>query len=295
VTSSQRDPVLVIGATGRIGRLVVDDLLRTGVQVRALTRRPELASLPAGVDVVAGDLTIPESLDAALDGAGTVFLLWTAAPTTAREVIARIAAHARRRRRVVYLSAPFRTPHPFFQQPNVMRDLHEELERALAEAELATTILRPGMFASNVLHWWAPQIRAGDTVRWPYADVETAPIDERDVAAVAARVLTDDSYANADHVLTGPESLSHRAQLHAIGNAIGRPLVFEELSAEEFRRETDGVWPENLADMLLSAWDAAQGQPAFVTGAVREILGVPARTFHDWAADNAAAFSRIAR
>ncbi len=285
-------PVLVTGATGRVGRLVVDELLRADISVRALTRRPERAALPAGVEVVAGDLTVLESLEPVLEGAGAVFLVWTAAPASAPAVVARLAADAwRRPRRVVYLSAPFRTPHPFFQQPSPMRELHAEIERLLAAAPLEVTVLRPGMFASNALHWWAPQIRAGDVVRWPYADAETAPVDERDVAAVAARVLLDARHAGGDYVLTGPESLDQAAQVRAIGDAIGRPLRLEELSPDEFRRETAETWPAGVAEMLLAAWRAALGRPAFVTSAVEEILGSPARTFHRWAADHAAAFA----
>ena len=293
VTQSRRDPVLVTGATGRIGRLVVDELLRMGTPVRALTRRLAQAALPAGVEVVAGDFTDPSSLDAALDGVASVFLVWTAPPATAPEVVARIAGRSSSpARRIVYLSAPFRTPHPFFQQPNPMRELHAEVERLLAATDMDVAIIRPGMFASNALHWWAPQIRAGDVVRWPYADVETAPIDERDVAAVAARVLADDRHSRGDWVLTGPESLSHAAQVHAIGNAIGRPIRFEELTPEEFRRQAEGAWPPGVAEMLLDAWRAALDRPAFVSDAVREILGVPARSFREWAGDNASAFSR---
>jgi uncharacterized protein YbjT (DUF2867 family) len=127
-------------------------------------------------------------------------------------------------------------------------------------------------------------------VRWPYGDVETAPIDERDIAAVAARVLVDNRYANADYVLTGPESLPQAAQVRAIGDAIGRPLRFEELSPDEFRRETAATWPAPVVEMLLSAWGASLGHPAFVTSAVQEVLGSPARTFSEWAADNAADF-----
>jgi len=279
----------VTGATGRVGRLVVDELLRVGAPVRALTRRPEHAALPAGVEVVAGDLTVPASLDAALDGAMAVFLVWTATPTTAPAVVARLAAHPRR---VVYLSAPHQTPHPFFQQPNPMRDLHVEIERLLAASSLKATVIRPGMFASNALHWWAPQIRDGDVVRWPYAAAETAPVDMRDIAAVAAHTLLDGRHAGGDYVLTGPESLSQAAQVHAIGDAIGRPLRFEELSPDEFRREAEGTWPPGVADMLLAAWQATLGRPAFATSAVQEILGSPARTFYQWAAEHASAFAR---
>ena len=292
-TRPRMNTVLVTGATGRVGRLVVDELLRAGVPVRALTRRPERSALPVGVEVIAGDLTVPDSLDPALDGAGAVFLVWTAALATAPAVVARLAAQmaGQPRRRVVYLSAPHQTPHPFFQQPNPLRGLHAELERLLAAVTVDAVILRPGMFASNVLHWWAPQIRNADVVRWPYGAAETAPVDERDIAAVAARALLDDWHAGGDYVLTGPESLSQAAQVRAIGDAIGRPLRFEELSPDEFRRETAGTWPGSVAEMLLAAWRATLGHPAFVTSAIQEVVGSPPRTFYQWAADNASAFA----
>jgi uncharacterized protein YbjT (DUF2867 family) len=288
----QQNAVLVTGATGRVGRIVVDELLRAGVPVRALTRRPEHASLPAGAEIVAGDFTAPASLDAALQGVGAVFLVWTAAQDTARAVIQRIAAQtSAQRRRVVLLSSPHRTPHPFFQQPNALRGLHIEIESLLVDSGLDVAVLRPGMFASNARHWWAPQIARGDVVRWPYGSAETAPVDERDIASVAARTLLDDTRARGDFVLTGPESLSQAAQVSVIGDAIGRPIRFEELSPDEFRRETAAKWPGSAADMLLSAWRATLGHPAFVTSAVEEIVGSPARTFYQWAVDNAAAFA----
>jgi uncharacterized protein YbjT (DUF2867 family) len=292
-TGGHTGAVLVTGASGRVGRLVVDELLRADVPVRALTRRPAQAVLPAGTEVVVGDFTVPASLDAALQGVGAVFLVWTAAVATAPAVIARLAAHAPGQpRRVVYLSSPHQTPHPFFQQPNSLRGLHAEVERLLAAATLDVVVLRPGMFASNALHWWAPQIRGGDVVRWPYGAAETAPVDERDIAAVATRALLDDRHpGGGDYVLTGPESLSQAAQVRAIGDAIGRPLRFEELSPDEFRRDTAGTWPASIAEMLLAAWQATLGHPAFVTSAVREIIGSPPRTFYQWAVDNAAAFS----
>jgi uncharacterized protein YbjT (DUF2867 family) len=287
----QRDVILVIGATGRVGRLVVDELLRAGAAVRALTRRPEHAALPPGVEVVAGDLTVPVSLDTALEGTVAVFLLWTAAAATAPAVVARLAAHpSPTPRRVVYLSSPHQTPHPFFQQPNAMRGLHIEIERLLATTGLGVTVIRPGMFASNARHWWAPQIKKGDVVRWPYADAETAPIDERDIAAVAARALLDARHAGGDFVLTGPESLSQAAQVRAIGDAIGRPLQLEELSPDEFRREPAATLPSAVTEMLLGAWQATLGRPAFVTSAIQEITGSPPRSFYQWAVDHASAF-----
>jgi uncharacterized protein YbjT (DUF2867 family) len=286
-TPQQAQPVLITGATGRVGRKVVDHLLEAGVPVRALSRRPETAELPAAVEVVAGDLTQPESLAAGLRGVSSVFLLWTAPPATVSAVAERLAAHVRR---VVFLSSPHQTPHPFFRQPNPMAVLHADIERSLAESGLAATILRPGMFASNTWHWWASSIRQSGVVRWPYGAVETAPIDERDLAAVAARVLVEEGHAGRDYVLTGPESLSQAEQVRAIGEAIGRPIRFEELSPDEFRREVAGSYPPPVVDMLLAAWQAAVGLPAYVTSTVAEITESPARTFRQWAADHADAF-----
>jgi len=72
-------PVLVTGATGRVGRVVIDLLIDAGVPVRALTHRADaVATLPANVEVVTGDLTVPESLDAGLRGVESVLLVWTA-------------------------------------------------------------------------------------------------------------------------------------------------------------------------------------------------------------------------
>ncbi len=280
-------PILVTGATGRVGRAVVAQLLDVGAPVRALTRRPDATGLPAVVEVVAGDLSVPESLDAALDGVETVFLVWTAPPDTAAAVVDRLSAHVGR---VVFLSAPHKTPHPFFQQPNPMAALHADIERLIAAAGLESTIIRPGMFASNTLFWWAAAIRAGGVVRWPYGAAETAPVDDRDVAAVAARTLYQDGHAGGDSVLTGPESLSQAEQVNIIGDVLGRRIGFEELSPDEFRSETEGSWPRPVVDMLLAAWGATIGRPAFITSTVFDILGSPPRSFRQWVADHATEF-----
>src|SRR5215471_18413088 len=289
MTRTRVAPVLVTGATGRVGRAVAGLLIEAGVPVRALTHRSEAAAaMPANVEVVTGDLTVPESLDAALRWVGAVFLVWTAPPATAPAVVERLAANTRR---VVFLSAPHQTPHPFFQQPNPMAVLHADIERLIAAAGLQATIIRPGMFASNALFWWAPSIRAGGVVRWPYGAAETAPVDERDVAAVAARTLYQDGHAGGDYVLTGPESLSQAEQVSIIGDVLGRRITFQELSPDEFRSQTEGSWPRPVVDMLLAAWDATIGRPAFITSTVSDILGSAPRSFRQWVADHATAFT----
>jgi uncharacterized protein YbjT (DUF2867 family) len=281
--------ILVIGATGRVGRQVLSLLPATGV-VRAVVRNPQKAGLPPHVDVVRGDLTLPKTLDECLDGIDTVFLVWTAPPATVAPALERIVRHARR---IVFLSSPYKTAHPFFQggQPNPITPLHAEIERLIETSGRQWTVLRPGMFAGNALWWWAPRIRAGgDVVRWPYIAVPTAPIHERDIAAVAVRALCEDGHAGAEYVLTGPQSLTQFEQLSTIGSVIGRSLHMEEISPEEARSELLAVIPAVALNMLLDAWAGAIGQPALVTSTVAEITGAPSRTFREWATDHAAEF-----
>jgi uncharacterized protein YbjT (DUF2867 family) len=244
--------------------------------------------LPADVEVVAGDLTEPDSLDPALHGVRSVFLLWTAPPATAAAVVERLESD---QRRVVFLSSPHQVPHPFFQQPNPMARMHAEIERLIAAARVDSTFIRPGMLASNAQFWWGPAIRGGDQVRWPYGAAETAPVDERDVAAVSARTLYEDGHTGGDYVLTGPESLSQAEQVRVIGDVLGRRIQFQELTPDEFRRETANTWPAPVVEMLLTAWGATMGRPAYVTSTVAEVVGAPARTFRQWVADHADAFS----
>jgi len=280
--------ILVTGATGQIGGAVVAHLRAAGRPVRALTRHPQAASLPADVEVARGDLSAPETLDAALENVGAVFLVWTAPLASAARAIERIASRAER---VVFLSAPIRTDHPFFQQPNPARHVHAGVEELIEKSTLRWTVLRPGPFALNCRNWWAPQIRKGDVVRWFHGAAQTAAVHEHDIAAVAARALCDDRHDRRDYVLTGRESLTQREQLTMIGEAIGRTLRFEDVPADTAKREVLAAWPAWVADMLLSAYGAAVDRPALITSTVEAVTGTPARTFREWAADHAADFA----
>lgn len=286
-TSMRR--ILVIGGTGNIGRIVITQLTTAGAVVRAMVRDPDTAALPPTAEVMRGDLTLPDTLDESLRDIEAVFLVWTAAAAAAGPALARIT---KRTRRIVYLSAPLKTAHPFFQAslPNPSSVLHEEIERLIQQSETDWTFLRPGMLASNALAWWAPQIRSGDIVRWPCLAAPTAPIDERDIASVAVRALLENGHTGAEYVLTGPQSLTQFEQVSTIGRAIGRSLSIEEISAEQARREWAATWAAPVVDMLLKSWNAALGQPAYVTNSVAQVTGAPARTFFDWASDHAQAF-----
>jgi len=136
------NPILVIGATGTVGRQVVSRLAATGTQVRAMARNPVAARLPRQVEVVCGDLTLPETLDGCFDGIDTVFLVWTAPPAAVAPALERITKQAQR---IVFLSAPLKTAHPLFQQPNPLRAMFEQIERLIETSGLPTSSERfPG-------------------------------------------------------------------------------------------------------------------------------------------------------
>jgi len=279
--------ILVTGATGNVGREVVKQLRASGCPVRAMSRTPQSAGLPSDVEVAGGDLTAPETLDGALDGIDAVLLVWMAGLAPAAAAVERIARHAGR---IVFVTSPHKTPHPFFQQPNGLRLIHAGVEALVQKTAVEWTFLRPGAFALNCRNWWAPQIRQDDVVRWFYGDAETAPVHEADIAAVAVRALRDEGHDRKEYVLTGPASLTQRQQVHIIGNAIGRSLSFEELPRDAARQQLLSMWPPPVADMLLSAYAAAVGQPAFVTSTIAELTGNPAASFEQWTTDHAEDF-----
>jgi uncharacterized protein YbjT (DUF2867 family) len=176
----------------------------------------------------------------AWEGSIPSFLVWTAPPTAVAPALDRITRHAQR---LVFLSAPLKTPHPLFQQPNPHRAMVKQIEQLIETSGLEWTFLRPGMLAANALGWWASQIRGGDVVRWPYAEVPTAPIHERDITAVAVRALCENGHAGAEYVLTGPQSLTQAKQVAIIGRAIGRSLQIEEISPDEWRLSASRTGP----------------------------------------------------
>jgi uncharacterized protein YbjT (DUF2867 family) len=217
-----------------------------------------------------------------------IFLVWMAPLAAAAPALARIAPRVGR---IVLLTSPHRTPHPFFQQPNALRAVHAGIEQIVETSGVPWTFVRSGVFASNCVNWWAPQIRTGDVVRWFHPDAATAPIHEHDIAAVAVRALCEDGHRGHEYVLTGPESLTQSEQLQMVGHAIGRPLRFEPQSPESARRDLLTMMPPSIADMLLTAYAAAVGHPALVTSKVADITGTPARSFKEWAVEHASEFS----
>ncbi|WP_424217186.1 SDR family oxidoreductase (plasmid) [Streptomyces sp. BI20] len=280
--------ILVTGASGQVGGAVVRRLRATGVPVRALVRRD--TRFPTGVDAVRGDLADPASLGAALTGIDAVFLVWPFLDARgAAETIAEIARHARR---VVYLSSAGVGADGVNEAgpADPITSFHTELERLVGASGLEWTALRPTGFAGNTLGW-APEIRAEGRVRAPLRALARPLIHEADTAAVAARALTTDTLLGARPLLTGPEPVTQERQVELIGEAIGRPLRFEELTqAEAVERMRAAGWPAGLAETVVPAQARMLDHPEPVTDTVERLTGTPAHSFRRWALDHAADF-----
>lgn len=224
--------------------------------------------------MVLGDLMNPRSLVEHLDGVEAVFLVWPFFSSDgAEEVLDVLAGHVQR---IVYLSAEAasKRPHSFWAA------IESAIERSAAE----WTFLRPTGFAANTL-MWADQIRESGAVRWPYGEAARSLIHERDIADVAIRPLTEGGYAGTRYVLSGPETLTQVEQAHTIGEAIGRPVRWEELSREAAEHEIAG-----LPDTALDTWASFVETPEIVTSTVKEVTGKAPRHFGEWARDHVEAF-----
>ncbi|MFJ8431968.1 NmrA family NAD(P)-binding protein [Kitasatospora sp. NPDC094019] len=277
--------ILVIGATAHFGRQTVEALAGAGRKVRALSRTPEKAGLPEGVEVVAGDLTRPETLGAALDGVTELFLVLPYGMD-----VQPLLEQARRSgvRQIVFLSsgAVVDGADP---QPDVIAAYHARVEREITATGVDRTFLRLFFPAINSLSW-AMQLPGGDVVRGPHAAAAASLVHERDVAEAAAAVLGSPEHFGRVYELTGPQSLTQTEQVEALGRALGRGLSFEEVPAPAVREQLGRFMDADFVAALLDLMAATAGKPAPVNDTVERLTGHPARPYTRWLTDNLAAF-----
>lgn len=284
--------ILVTGATGLVGGHVLSQLCRERSDVRALVRTPERADALRGIDceVAVGDYGDPASLAEALRGVDTVFLI---APGSARlaeqegAVLDAIAA-AGRPVRVVKLAAAGidgGSGVRFVEQHQLVVD------RLRAEG-FVHTVVAPGTFMQNLLGL-AAQVQAQGVLPVPAGDARVALIDARDVAAVAAHVLTTEGHEDAVYVVTGPEPLSYAEVAERMAPIAGQPVRYVDVPLEAWREQAvasgASEWVVDGYLELFAAIRSGAGEP--VTDEVEKATGRPARTLEQFLADHRAAFA----
>lgn len=279
--------IVVTGATGNVGRPLVETLAASGERVTAVSRRPTGTELPEGVRHHRADLADPGSLRPALEGADALFLLFAGeSPAgTARTGGLLDTARSAGVRRVVLLSSQAAGTRPDAVSHAPMRAFEETVRRS----GLDWTVLRPGGFASNAFAW-AESVREERVIAAPFAEVGLPVVDPADIAEVAAVALREPGHAGRTYELTGPAPISPRGQADAIADALGEPLRFTELSREQARAQMLRFMPEPVADGTLDILGEPTADERRVSPDVERVLGRPPRAFADWAPRNIAAF-----
>ncbi|GAA4249693.1 NAD(P)H-binding protein [Dactylosporangium darangshiense] len=275
--------ILVVGATAFFGRQAVETLAARGVAVRALTRNPDAAGLPAGVDVVKADLTEPESLDPALEGVTAVLLVLPFGMDAGA-----LLERARGRKIVVLSSGAIEDDEA--GQPDVIAAYHHDLERAVAEVTPQWTALRILFPAINTLSF-GHQMAHGDVVRVPYPGASSTAVHELDVAEAAAAVLTGDGHAGRVYTLTGPAALTQEDQVSVLAEALARPLRTEAADPAAVLDQLSMFMDRDFAGALLGLLGRAEREPAPLTSTVEDLTGHPARPYAEWVRANLPAFS----
>jgi uncharacterized protein YbjT (DUF2867 family) len=274
---------LVSGATGNVGGELVRALAGAGLPVRALTRSGQAPDLPPGVAVATGDLNDQDSLAGALAGVRGVFLL--AGYADMPGLLARVAAAGVQH--VVLLSSGAVAGGDV---ANAVVRYNVVSEAAVHDSGLTGTILRPSGFHSNALRW-RPQLRAGNVIREPFADVPIASIDPLDIAAVAALALTRPGGQTVTYRLTGPAPVLPAVKAQILGQVLGRDLVLEPLSGADARAEMSATLPQPYVDAFFSFFAEGTYDDAQVDPTAERLLGRPLRSFEQWAQAHADDFA----
>jgi uncharacterized protein YbjT (DUF2867 family) len=274
--------ILVTGATGNVGGALAAQLAARGGDVRAVVRDPARVELPGGVEVVQGDLDLPESLTPALTGARAVFLLggWGDMPELLRRIERARVEHV-----VLLTSRCVAGGKP----DNPVTRMWLDSESAVRDSGVPWTVLRPSGYQSNALRW-LPQLRQGDVVRTPWPDISIAAIDPADIAAVAATVLTEPGHDGVAHTLSGPEPLTPGDQIDTLAAVLARPLRYEPLSDEQARLEMAADTPAPFIDAFFRFYSDGEFDDSLVLDTVQQITGHPPRRFVQWARAHAQAF-----
>ncbi|MFQ6398069.1 NAD(P)H-binding protein [Nocardia sp. KC 131] len=281
--------VLVLGATGKTGKPVVDALVAQGVKVRAASRNPAAAS--ESVEPVRFDWADRGTWAAALSGVDGLYVVGPYAAPDAAELLDALLAAAPQVERVVLLSV---------LGADMLPDAvpMQAWEASVRASGKQWTILRPNWFQQNFGEGaFTATLRDGAQLRLPAADATVGFVDTRDIAEVAAAALTQDGHTGQIHIITGPERLSHASAMGILGHAAGRELRYTALTADEFAQELHdaGLDDRSITWQLGLFTLIRDGANALLTDTVERITGHPARSLEAYAREHATVWRSTAR
>ncbi len=278
--------ILVIGATGHIGKELIPFLLESGQSIRVLVRdERKVTELDPCIERTIGDLNNPDSLISAMHGAERVFLVTFEIQQDINVIEAAKRAGVQH---IVKLSTLEATDHKI-----QVGKWHYEREELIRASGLDWTFLRPGMFMSNSIEWWSESIKHQGSVFFPGGKKgKVAPVDPRDVAKVAAVALTQPGHSRQAYELTGSELFTIGEMVQVISGVLGKPIQYVDIppiAAKLFMLKSgmDKTLVKSLMEMLASL---RRNEGAIVTDTIQRVTGHPPRTFEEWCREHIKAF-----
>ena len=266
--------ILVTGATGKLGRLVVRKLLDLGEPVRAFTRRPEIAASLFGsrVEIAAGEFSDPDSLDRALTSIDRIVLLSPVGERLTHHQIAVIEAAERAAvRRIVKISGSNWTIDPPGQ--SISGAAHAQVEQRLSQSPIESVTLRPNAWMQVALQNHIARVQAGQPLSAPHRGARVSYIDARDISDVAVHQLLATRLDAAPLVLTGPRPVSIDEIAAFVEQSTGRSVAID---TEAPRPKLTSSFEERAVSEFVSL--IGRGHAAPLTDTVPRVLGRPART-----------------
>ncbi|MBE9916265.1 NAD(P)H-binding protein [Paenibacillus donghaensis] len=269
--------ILITGVSSDVGQEVAQQLQERGHRIRVVSRNP--GEWPTDVEVVAGDLTDPAVMHKALLGVKKAFLIAVPGDESFPAVARTLGVE-----HLVFLSSSAVE----LGADNPITRMHSRMEEMIRQSGIPSTILRPGPFMSNALHW-ADTIRSERRVRAPYGDAGLVPIDPRDIAAVAVQSLVSSGHEGRIYTLTGPELLTPADQVRMIAEVLQQSIDFDNIPESVAMEEMRRYMPEEKVDAVLRVRRAATVQQT-IRNTVMEVTGRAARTFRQFVEDHIDAF-----
>jgi len=278
--------ILVTGARGNIGSRIVDKLVQAGARVRVLTRQPSAALDRPSIEIVNGSYDDAPAVAAAMAGASRALFI-TAGPDLARhDGVLATAARAAGVEHVVKISVMGAR-----RGGSEIPTWHHDGEERIAATGIATTFVRPGSFASNA-RGWAATLRSTGKAFGALGTTAVPVIHPDDIADVAVLALTKPGHAGKVYELTGPEALTPAEQVAILAEVAGKPFEYQNVDDDAaVRGMLASGMPQVMADAMIHLVQALRGLGRLAPSeVVPQLLGRPARTFRQWASENAATF-----
>jgi uncharacterized protein YbjT (DUF2867 family) len=276
--------VLVIGATGTVGRHVVRELVNRDVEVTAFVREPvpDAQFTHPRISFALGDLGQPNTVHKAAANCTAVFILTPHSPDQVALQNTAVDAAAATGAKVVKLSSWGPVVRSDSPVPGARR--HWITQQYILKRQIPYTFLQPNHFMQVIITRYAGEIRRTGRLGAPAGDCGISMVDIRDVAEVAALTLIDPGHDGCSYLLTGPAAPSYRQIAQLVGGLTGRDVTYHDLSEEEFAAWTAEQgrlpWEVEHAAAIYRLYRAGVGE--LVTDDVERITGHPPRGIEEF-------------